>query len=95
MVHGLVCRELLRHFTEQGSGRPSDWHTPGQPGRLLAASNQSLARGSPQQFTASIRIYGLRFPDNSSGTVAAVYESVKELESSVFPSWHHRKEFIM
>src|SRR5437762_2377210 len=59
MVPGLVCGRLLRVIAREKSHRTRKRHAPGVARRIVAASNQSVARRSSQQPAASVSIHGL------------------------------------
>src|SRR2546430_112845 len=64
MVHRLVRRGLLRVIAGKKSQRTRKRHAPRLPWRILAASDQSVTRCTPQQPAAGVSIYRLRSQDS-------------------------------
>src|SRR6516225_5249260 len=85
MVHGLVWTGLLRFFTRQKSDRARNRHTPRLARRIMAASNQSLARRASQQLTACLSVHRLWIP-HCSGNFGIPRLGVRDIA----PSGTHR-----
>src|SRR5437868_9617750 len=65
MVHRLVRRGLLRVIAGKKSQRTRKRHAPRLPWRILATSDQSVTRCTPQQPAAGVSIHRLWLQGNS------------------------------